>query len=139
MSEEQRFGRRQKWSFGMGSFAQWFINSAFNIYVFAYYFMECFHPEASTKWHGIWIIIIVCTFIGIKRIFSRNLLIIPLFLAAYIGIITFYYYLNTWFPIDWWLQVTLSRILSSLLPLILIWYFYSLWTKKGTGYFESQN
>ncbi len=38
MSEEQRFGKRQKWSFGMGSFAQWFINSAFNIYVFTYYF-----------------------------------------------------------------------------------------------------
>ncbi|NVM37325.1 MAG: MFS transporter [Candidatus Lokiarchaeota archaeon] len=38
MSEEQLFSRRQKWSFGMGSFAQWFINSAFNIYVFTYYF-----------------------------------------------------------------------------------------------------
>jgi len=38
MSEEQRFSRGQKWSFGMGSFAQWFINSAFNIYVFTYYF-----------------------------------------------------------------------------------------------------
>ena len=39
MSEEGRFSRGQKWSFGMGSFAQWFINSAFNIYVFSYYFM----------------------------------------------------------------------------------------------------
>ena len=39
MSEEERFSRGQKWSFGMGSFAQWFINSAFNIYVFSYYFM----------------------------------------------------------------------------------------------------
>ena len=38
MSEEQRFGRGQKWSFGLGSFAQWFINSAFNIWVFTYYF-----------------------------------------------------------------------------------------------------
>ncbi|MFW9874750.1 MAG: MFS transporter [Candidatus Thorarchaeota archaeon] len=27
-----------KWSFGLGSFAQWFINSAFNIWVFTYYF-----------------------------------------------------------------------------------------------------
>ncbi|MFX1455219.1 MAG: MFS transporter [Promethearchaeota archaeon] len=32
------FGRRQKWSFGMGSFSQWFINSAFNIWVFTFYF-----------------------------------------------------------------------------------------------------
>lgn len=33
-----RFGIGQKLSFGMGSFAQWFINSAFNIWVFTYYF-----------------------------------------------------------------------------------------------------
>ena len=32
------FSKGQKWSFGMGSFAQWFINSAFNIWVFTYYF-----------------------------------------------------------------------------------------------------
>ncbi|MFX0006145.1 MAG: MFS transporter [Promethearchaeota archaeon] len=38
MTEEQRFSRGQKWSFGLGSFAQWFINTAFNIYVFTYYF-----------------------------------------------------------------------------------------------------
>ena len=36
MSEQ--FSKGQKWSFGMGSFAQWFINSAFNIWVFTYYF-----------------------------------------------------------------------------------------------------
>ncbi|NHJ21314.1 MAG: MFS transporter [Candidatus Lokiarchaeota archaeon] len=33
-----RFSTGQKLSFGMGSFAQWFINSAFNIWVFTYYF-----------------------------------------------------------------------------------------------------
>lgn len=33
-----QFSNGQKWSFGMGSFAQWFINSAFNIWVFTYYF-----------------------------------------------------------------------------------------------------
>ena len=42
MSEElkmsEQFSKGQKWSFGMGSFAQWFINSAFNIWVFTYYF-----------------------------------------------------------------------------------------------------
>ncbi len=30
MSEEQCFGKRQKWSFGIGSFAQWFINTEVN-------------------------------------------------------------------------------------------------------------
>jgi len=38
MTEELQFSRRQKWSFGMGSFSQWFINSAFNTWVFAFYF-----------------------------------------------------------------------------------------------------
>lgn len=36
--EEQRFGKIQKWSFGMGSFSQWFIMSAFNTWVFSFYF-----------------------------------------------------------------------------------------------------
>ncbi|UCE13249.1 MAG: MFS transporter [Candidatus Heimdallarchaeota archaeon] len=32
------FGALQKWSFGLGSFAQWFINSAFNTWVLTFYF-----------------------------------------------------------------------------------------------------
>ena len=40
MSNEktQIFDKKQKWSFGMGSFAQWFINGAFNTWVFSFYF-----------------------------------------------------------------------------------------------------
>ena len=37
-TEVKQFGKGQKWSFGMGSFSQWFINSAFNVWVFAFYF-----------------------------------------------------------------------------------------------------
>ena len=33
-----QFSKGQKWAFGSGSFAQWFINTAFNIWVFYYYF-----------------------------------------------------------------------------------------------------
>jgi len=33
-----QFSKGQKWAFGAGSFAQWFINTAFNIWVFYYYF-----------------------------------------------------------------------------------------------------
>ncbi len=33
-----KFSKGQKWAFGAGSFAQWFINTAFNIWVFYYYF-----------------------------------------------------------------------------------------------------
>lgn len=35
----QRFSKGQKWSFGMGSFAQWFINGAFNTWVLSFYFV----------------------------------------------------------------------------------------------------
>ena len=33
-----RYGKGQKWSFGMGSFAQWFIQTAFNVWIFSFYF-----------------------------------------------------------------------------------------------------
>lgn len=33
------FSKTQKWSFGMGSFAQWFINSASNTWVLSFYFV----------------------------------------------------------------------------------------------------
>lgn len=36
--DQSQFGKLQKWAFGSGSFAQWFINSAFNTWVFAFYF-----------------------------------------------------------------------------------------------------
>jgi GPH family glycoside/pentoside/hexuronide:cation symporter len=36
--EQQIFGKGQKWAFGLGSYAQWFINGAFNTWVFSFYF-----------------------------------------------------------------------------------------------------
>ncbi len=55
MSEQ--FSKGQKWSFGMGSFAQWFINSAFNIWVFTYYFTVV---GLDVRWYmlaaGLWTI-----------------------------------------------------------------------------------
>ena len=40
MSNEksQIFDKKQKWAFATGSFSQWFINSAFNIWVFTFYY-----------------------------------------------------------------------------------------------------
>ena len=37
--ETSGYGKGQKWAFGMGSFSQWFINAAFNVWVFAFYFV----------------------------------------------------------------------------------------------------
>ncbi|NMC06018.1 MAG: MFS transporter [Candidatus Lokiarchaeota archaeon] len=41
-----RFSTGQKWSFGLGSFAQWFVNGAFNTWVFAFYFSAKLLPVA---------------------------------------------------------------------------------------------
>jgi len=38
-SSSQRYGLGQKLAFGQGSFAAWFINSAFNVWVFTFYFV----------------------------------------------------------------------------------------------------
>lgn len=38
IKQKSRFSKGQKWSFGMGSFAQWFYNTAFNTWIFAFYF-----------------------------------------------------------------------------------------------------
>jgi len=37
-TKHEGYGRRQKWSFGMGSFAQFFINTSFNTWVLSFYF-----------------------------------------------------------------------------------------------------
>ncbi len=41
---KQSFDAKQKWSFGLGSFAQWFINSAFNTWVLTFYFAAVHLP-----------------------------------------------------------------------------------------------
>ena len=38
-SSSQRYGLGQKLAFGQGSFAAWFINSSFNVWVFTFYFV----------------------------------------------------------------------------------------------------
>jgi len=73
------------------------------------------------KWSGIWVFLVVLALWTHKRSFQRDLWMIPMFFGLYGGICVFYYYFNTYFPIEWWLQVTLSRVLSAVLPLGLFW------------------
>jgi len=37
-NKRTEFGKGQKYSFGLGTFVQWFINTSFNIWVFSFYF-----------------------------------------------------------------------------------------------------
>ncbi|HSV43653.1 MAG TPA: hypothetical protein VLJ10_03775, partial [Candidatus Bathyarchaeia archaeon] len=58
-----------------------------------------------------------------NRVLRKEILLIPLFLAGYLGIVILYYWINTYFPIAWWLAVSASRILASLLPVTSVWIF----------------
>ncbi len=89
-------------------------------------------------WRGIWLALIIIIVIALLRkikLFDSLSRIIPLFIVSYMSVIAAYYYINTYFPIAWWMQVSLHRIYFSLLPLVLFWMFYALWTptKKGTS------
>jgi len=85
----------------------------------------------SRHWNGAWILAVVGLLIANRRTFQRKALI-PSFIFIYLTVIISYYYVNTYFEIVWWLQVTLHRILFSLLPLVLFWTFYSLGDKNKT-------
>jgi len=114
--------------------------------IFAFYFFECCAPlwniyihftkVAGTfnyleiKWSYIWLVAIFGIFLGIRKCLNSRTIVVGLFFILYNLIIVAYYLINTYFTIDWWAQVTLHRILFSLLPLLLFWSFYSIWQEK---------
>lgn len=81
----------------------------------------------SRKWNGVWIILLMGMILSGKRPFRREKAVFPVFLAFYVLVVGFYYWLNTYFEILWWLSVSLNRILFSLLPATLFWILYSFW------------
>ena len=86
------------------------------------------------RWNGLWFLIITGLFFSWKKCFRKEIIVFPLFLLFYLTIIVFYYFVNTYFEVQWWLDQSLNRILFSLLPLIVFWTFYSLFSdnKKPT-------
>jgi len=92
----------------------------------SYTFMEFINPG----WNGLWIVLLVASFCGWKKGFSRDLLIIPVFIGLYMGLIWFYYLINTYFEIMWWMQVTLNRILFTLIPVVIFWVMTALWERE---------
>ncbi len=114
---------------------QTFINGLFSktkpINLFRIQFtMAFFMAELmAAKWNGLWAVLSAGLIFSGRKCFEKRIRIFPLFLFFYLGIIIFYYWLNTYFEIRWWLQVTLNRILFSLIPAFIFWIFYSLWQR----------
>lgn len=90
-------------------------------FIIAFYAAEW----TAGKWNGLGWIILAGVLLGIRRSFHKENLLIPLFLLSYLAVVTAYYWVNTYFEIQWWLQQTLSRILLALIPLVLFWIFSS--------------
>jgi hypothetical protein len=88
--------------------------------------------NVESLWNTTWVILLIGLLLGWKKIFHRDIVIIPLFLLVYGLVVTFYYMLNTYFEIAWWLQVTLHRIAFSTLPAVIFWVFYSLFKENST-------
>jgi len=82
------------------------------------------------KWCSVWVVLLTGFLLANRRGFKQPLIIFPCFLTLYGTTLTFYYYLNTYFPIEWWLQVTLNRVLSAILPITLFWIFWAMWEEK---------
>ncbi len=87
----------------------------------------------SSKWNGLWIIALVGIIAGGKQAWDKKLNWIPLILGGYLIIVFAYYYVNTFFPIAWWMQTTLSRILYAIIPTLFLWIGLSLSNKKPTA------
>lgn len=101
-----------------------------DIYRFKFIFIYFYAELTSRKWNLIWELLALGLIFGRRQSFQRNIVVIPVFLLAYTGIIAAYYFLNTYFKIEWWMQVTLNRILFSLLPTAVFWVFFTLWAPE---------
>jgi hypothetical protein len=116
---------------------QTFINgltstdSPADLYRFKFIFAYSYTELTSEKWHFIWWLLALGMILARRESFRKDIVIVPVFLLAYSGVIAAYYFLNTYFKIEWWLQVSLNRILFSLLPVAVFWIFYTLWRERA--------
>ncbi len=90
-----------------------------------------FKEFTSEKWSHIWTLLAGGILLGYKKCFSDPVVIIPLFLSFYFGVVILYYFVNTYFSLLWWLEVTLNRILFTLLPTVIFWIFCGLWRQDS--------
>ena len=80
----------------------------------------------SAKWNGWWLLMIAGLVIAGKRSWQGKHLTVGFFVMIYLAVVLAYYWVNTFFPIAWWMQTTLSRIIFALIPSISLWIAISL-------------
>jgi hypothetical protein len=77
----------------------------------------------SLKWNGFWLLALGAALLGWKRSWQRTQWVIPAILFSYIASLMAVYFVNTFFPIVWWLSTTLNRLIFALIPPVLFWIF----------------
>jgi len=105
---------------GLGSTAKPSTVDRLKVVLLGFYF-----EFINIKWQGIWFVLLGGLVLNLKECFKKEQLLFPIFLVSYLGVVGFYYYLNTYFEIIWWVTVTLNRILFSILPIFVVWVFTS--------------
>jgi len=90
-----------------------------------------FFALGSEKWHSVWIILLIGIILSKGKCFKGTILIFPLFLYFYGLIVGFYYWINTYFEILWFLTTTMTRIMFTVLPITIFWVFYSVWRDQN--------
>ncbi|HNV24486.1 MAG TPA: hypothetical protein PKH98_06325 [Candidatus Omnitrophota bacterium] len=92
----------------------------------AFYFLQL----KNLSFNGLWILLLTSILVAGRKAFDKTIVIIPIFLCLYGGALTFYYFVNTYFEIVWWLTVTWDRVLFSILPVTFYWIGVSLFPKE---------
>ncbi|MBF0570739.1 MAG: hypothetical protein HQL12_02585 [Candidatus Omnitrophica bacterium] len=75
----------------------------------------------SGKWNGFWLLTLGGVLLAGRRLWQSTLGLMGASLILYLAVVMAYYAVNTFFEINWWLSTTLSRILFTLVPTIVLW------------------
>lgn len=75
----------------------------------------------NANWNGLLFLLVLGIVLAGRNAYRRDIMIFPLFFLTYAGAVTFYYFLNTYFEITWWLSVTADRIIYAMIPSVICW------------------
>lgn len=80
-----------------------------------------FFEMISAKWNGFWLLVAASIALGRMKLWRSALGVAGLSLVLYAGAVAGYYAVNTFFEIGWWLSTTLSRLLFTVIPTVILW------------------
>ncbi len=92
-----------------------------------------FFQICSARWRYLWGGLIAAGLLYYKKIFQKDILIFPFIIIVYLGIVILQYWINTYYPINWWVQNSIGRVMAALFPSLLVWITISILSKKSSS------